>query len=95
MSVFDSISIHIHMLVATIVVTNTAFVIVVIEVKTSLVSLPSHRPVVTRKLLTGVAASTLNILIVRHEIAELTVVSTLQESRPGTGFVALQNISQS
>ena len=84
-------------MVATIVVTQTAFVLAVIEVKTSLVVLPSHRPVVSRKLLISVTASTLYTLstpIVRHdEVTELAALSALHQSRAAAGLESLQNIT--
>ena len=83
------------MLVAMIVVTKTSFPLVVIEVKTSLVLLPSHHPVVSRNLLTDVTASTLNILIVRHEVTEPAGVTTLHQSRATAGLEALENITSS
>ena len=63
------------MLVAMIVITQTALALVVIEVETSLVVLPS--PVVSRKLLISVTASALYIIIVHHEVTEPARVSTL------------------
>ena len=82
-----------RMLVAMIEVTQTSFVLPVIEVKTSLVPLPSHRPVVSRKLLTDVAASNLYILIVRHEVTEPAGVPTLHQPRATAGLEALENLS--
>ena len=83
------------MFVAMIVVTQTS--LPVIEVETSLVVLPSHLPVVARKLLISVTASpfyTLYILIVRHdEVTELPVVSTLHQSRAAAGLEALKKYS--
>ena len=81
------------MLVAMIEVTQTSFVLPVIEVKTSLVPLPCHRLVVSRKLLTDVAASNLYILIVRHEVTEPAGVLTLHQSRATAGLEALENLS--
>ena len=80
------------MLVAMIEVTQTSFVLAVIEVKTSLILLPSPRPVVSRNLLTDVAASTLYILIVRHEVTEPAGVPTLHQSRAAAGLEALENV---
>ena len=79
-----------------IVVTKTAFVLAVIEVKTSPVLITTiYRRVVTRKILINITASTLDIIIVPHEVTELARVSTLHQARAGTGLVALKNISSS
>ena len=79
-----------------IVVTKTAFVLAVIEVKTSPVLITTiYRRVVTRKILINITASTLDIIIVPHEVTELARVSTLHQSRAGAGLVALKNISSS
>ena len=79
-----------------IVVTKTAFVLAVIEVKTSPVLITTiYRRVVTRKILINITASTLDIIIVRHEVTELARVSTLHQSRAGAGLEALKNISSS
>ena len=81
------------MLVAMIVITQTALALVVIEVETSLVVLPS--PVVSRKLLISVTASALYIIIVHHEVTEPAIVSTLHQSRASAGLKSLQNIPSS
>ena len=76
-----------------IVVTQTAGVVALIEVPTSLVLLTTHGPVVTRKFLIDATASTLHIAIVRDEVTELAGVSTLHQSRAGAGLVALDIFS--
>ena len=85
------------MFVAMIVVTQTS--LPVIKVETSLVVLPSHLPVVARKLLISVTTSplyTLYILIVRHdEVTEPPRVSALHQSRAAAGLEALKNIPSS
>ena len=63
------------------------------EDEASLVLITSHQPVVCRKLLMNVTASTLHIIIVHHEETQLaSLVSTLHQSWSTTGLVALENI---
>ena len=81
-----------HILIAMIVVTQTAGGVALIEVPTSLL-LTTHGPVVTRKFLIDATASTLHIAIVRDEVTELAGVSTLHQSRAGAGLVALDIFS--
>ena len=79
--------------VTMIAVTQTAFVLAVIEGKTSLVDLlPSHHPVVARKLLISVTASPPYILIFHDEVAQPARVSILHKSRAAAGLESLQNL---
>ena len=78
------------MLVAMIVVTETASVLSVIEVKTPPVLITSQGPVVSRELLVKMTSSALYIIIVQEEVTQLPGVSTLHQARAGTGLVALK-----